>query len=185
MPTDLSDMTAQIIDELDPDDLPAIGSVHVRSWQSAYANVLPPDRLQEDIARALKEGWAQYRHDRNDLVLVARSAGDRTILLGFCAIWCRPEPYLDNLHVAPEAGGRGIGRALLQAAASHLVARGHTGLSLTVFQANNRARFFYARLGGLESEAPPQMVFGEIVPCVAVSWPDLATLAADGPSLCG
>ena len=54
---------------------------------------------------------------------------------------------MSDLAVAPEAEGRGAGRALMGAAEAWARARGHRRIALDVFAANGRARAVYGRLG--------------------------------------
>ena len=57
--------------------------------------------------------------------------------------------HVEVLAVAPQAQGRGVARALMEAAESWARARGDAFLTLNVFDANARARRVYARLGYL------------------------------------
>ena len=60
---------------------------------------------------------------------------------------------LDNLHVLPGLRGAGIGRRLLTDAATWIADRfPGTPMYLTVFFANENARAFYCRMGGIASE---------------------------------
>ena len=63
--------------------------------------------------------------------------------LGFIGLL---DDFIGGLFVAPEAQGRGVGRALVEHA---LATRGR--LALEVYEANPRARGFYARLGFVET----------------------------------
>jgi GNAT superfamily N-acetyltransferase len=55
-------------------------------------------------------------------------------------------PWVDQLYVDPSATGRGLGSSLIE----HAKARRPDGLDLWTFQANARARRFYARHGFVE-----------------------------------
>jgi GNAT superfamily N-acetyltransferase len=55
--------------------------------------------------------------------------------------------HVSDIVVAPEAEGRGVGRALMEAAEDWARGRGYRLLSLHVFEANARARALYERLG--------------------------------------
>jgi len=59
----------------------------------------------------------------------------------------RPHAHLSILAVSAAAEGRGVGRALLQAAEDWARARGHDAITLHVFVANERARALYERVG--------------------------------------
>jgi GNAT superfamily N-acetyltransferase len=58
-----------------------------------------------------------------------------------------PRLYLEDLYVAPEARGRGHGRALLAALAEIAVARGWRRMEWSVLDWNESAIAFYAGLG--------------------------------------
>lgn len=157
-------------------DLPRIAALHAESWQAAYAGEFPKARLEGEIREQLLQKWAAYQPQPGDILLLAEHAGTPAKLLGFCAVWCRPEPYLDNLHVSPAAQGLGTGSALFRAAVRQLLAQGQQSLSLTVFQSNQKARAFYAGLQGTETGELELDVFGTLVPSVTVVWPDLSRL---------
>ncbi|MFF8309407.1 GNAT family N-acetyltransferase [Streptomyces lydicus] len=77
-----------------------------------------------------------------------------------------------GLFVAPEAQGAGIGRLLVE----HAAAR-HGALTLEVFEANARARRFYARLGFSErgrrtdeDTGHPLIALERAAPLKSVSW---------------
>jgi GNAT superfamily N-acetyltransferase len=57
--------------------------------------------------------------------------------------------WVDQLYVAPDRLGEGIGRRLLELAKSRADA---DGLQLWTFQVNDRARRFYERNGFIEAE---------------------------------
>ena len=160
----------------EPSDFPSIGQLHALSWQSAYGENFSPERLYGDLSRHLQRFWNQHQVRSTDIIMVAESTGEEPRLLGFCAIWCRDAPYLDNLHVNPADKGIGVGRALLAAAARELTARGHGSLWLSVFETNRSARAFYARMGGTEAGTFDEDVYGEPVRSMKVVWNDLSTL---------
>jgi ribosomal protein S18 acetylase RimI-like enzyme len=154
------------------EDLPAIAAIHAASWRSAYRDVLPADYLAGPVESDLLAHWQGVRMGGQDVVLVA-GAGDPT---GFIAVWCRPDPIIDNLHVLPGCRSGGIGTALMRGAAAALTARGHDTASLWVFTANARAVRFYERLGGKVAERTEKEVFGHRVPSLRMVWEGLGPL---------
>ncbi|MDF1794729.1 MAG: N-acetyltransferase [Thalassobaculaceae bacterium] len=166
------------IREARPEDIPEIADLHTRSWRANYGTEFSSEELGGTIQDGLHEQWRRYRPAPSDLVLVARGSGGEGSLLGFGAIWCRPDPYLDNLHVAPDALGAGVGRALLREARIRLQSRGLVSLSLSVFKSNEAARRFYARVGGTEVKEYRRTVFGAEILFIRVAWPDLTRLTA-------
>ena len=59
----------------------------------------------------------------------------------------KPHGHVEILAVEPAVEGRGIGRALLDAAEGWARSREYDHLTLNVFAANERARAVYGRLG--------------------------------------
>jgi ribosomal protein S18 acetylase RimI-like enzyme len=70
----------------------------------------------------------------------------------------------------------GIGRALMAAVAHDLLARGHTGATLWVLEANSPARRFYEVLGGKLVATREQERDGFRATGIAYGWPDLTVL---------
>jgi ribosomal protein S18 acetylase RimI-like enzyme len=120
-----------------PADLPAMAEVFVAAWRDGYRGVVPDaviDGWTPDSAQAeLGEGTG--------LDVVALDDADTVI--GFVR-YQSDARYLASLYVAPSAGGRGVGRALLRHA---LDAMAGQVVTLWVFEANARARVLYERAG--------------------------------------
>ncbi len=132
-------------------------------------------RLRERDVDAAIAVWARARWD-TQLVVEERMAhtpeDDRRyfceVLMRECRIWVAEqggdvvglmalgEGRIDQLHVDPDAQGRGIGSRLLELAKATCP----TGLRLFTFQRNERARAFYERRGfevvRLGTSPPPE-----------------------------
>jgi len=156
-------------------DLPDIASLHIQSWRDAYAGVLPASFLGAPLEREFTSYWRDMNIQARDVVLVAESKG----LCGFIAVWCRPKPYIDNLHIKPSFRSKNIGSALLTSAAEELRAQRHTTAYLWVFESNAKAVRFYERMGGVITEKSPQDIFGYSIPSLKVEWSDLAIISRD------
>ena len=157
-------------------DLPAIAAIHAASWKDAYRGILPDNYLRHGVVVDLQRHWQTVELRPDDVILVADDNG----IAGFVAVWCRPEPFIDNLHVTPEMRSRGLGRALLEAAAACLMQMGRSTAYLWVLEANRRALAFYEGLGGMRLETANKPVFGHLLPSVKVQWSDLSVLARGG-----
>jgi len=153
-------------------DLPDIASLHIQSWRDAYAGVLPASFLNEPLEQEFTSYWRDIAIQPQDVVLVAESA----YLCGFIAVWCRPTPYIDNLHVNPSLRSKNIGTTLLTSAADVLLAQGHTTGYLWVFESNQKAVRFYERMGGIITEKSPQDIFGYSIPSLKIEWKDLTAI---------
>jgi ribosomal protein S18 acetylase RimI-like enzyme len=120
-----------------PADLPAMAEVFLAAWRGGYRGVVPDtviDAWTPESARAELAGG-----DGLDVVAL----DDAGTVIGFARY--RPDSgYLASLYVAPSAGGRGAGRALLRHALDAMPGR---DVTLWVFEGNARARDLYARAG--------------------------------------
>jgi ribosomal protein S18 acetylase RimI-like enzyme len=154
-----------------PADLPAIRGLHLANWREAYRGLVPDAALAGAAEGYLSARWRPEALDRDSVVV----ADDGPVLLGFVA--ARPEPaghvYVDNLHVAPMARGRGLSRRLMARVAQEAGAR---SVRLTVLDGNAPARAVYARWGGVESAPFAAEFLGVTVQDRQVDWPSGAAL---------
>jgi ribosomal protein S18 acetylase RimI-like enzyme len=158
------------------DDLTTIASIHATSWRDAYAGILPADYLRDQVQQDLEAYWKQREILPQDVVLVADTSDGP---VGFIAVWCRPSPFIDNLHVLPSMRSRGIGAALMEAAAGRLIAQGHSTAHLWVFERNEAAIRFYQRLGAIKGGQEMKEVFGHKVPSLRLEWSDLGAIGTN------
>ncbi len=135
-------------------DADALALVHVRTWQSAYAGIVPAEYL----AALDPDTWADRRRARmaepSEFDTLVAEEGGR--LHGFVTYG----PYRHGagavdptvgeilaIYVHPDAQGRGVGRALMDDAVAALAARGVTEVRLWVLAENAPSRRFYERYG--------------------------------------
>ncbi len=75
---------------------------------------------------------------------------------GFAMAWTAAgDSELLTVAVVPEARRRGVGGALVQAAAAHVLARGAVSMNLEVAEDNAAARTLYEKLGFAQSGRRP------------------------------
>lgn len=145
-------------------DADAIADLHTRSRQVAYRGLYGDHYLDHqlpEISRAIWRKRFETYSPRDDLILAAMEAAG-PIALAYASFRVNPEVGLlvDNLHVAPERKGEGLGSRLLSAVARWLC-EDHAGapLHLEVYAPNADALGFYVRKGGVEvaryRETPP------------------------------
>jgi GNAT superfamily N-acetyltransferase len=138
------------IGESDIDD---VARVHVRSWQSGYAGVVPSAFLDElDPA----EFAVRRRYTSVPAGGGAVCAVDDGRIVGHAAFGpYRPEKdvidesmgELYSIYVDPSQWGTGAGHRLFATAKEHLAAGGFPDMRLWVLEDNHRARRFYERQG--------------------------------------
>jgi ribosomal protein S18 acetylase RimI-like enzyme len=157
-------------------DLPFLAAVQTESWRDTYRDVFPEVWLADQIAADMERHWGEVEIRPEDVLLVAEKNG----IIGFIAVWCRPDPFIDNLHVKPAERSRRVGSSLMKTAASRLLQRGYVTAYLWVVANNQRAIRFYERLGGIRTEQAVHNLFGYTVPVVKIVWPDISVICSSG-----
>lgn len=165
-------------------DLPIIAEIHLKGWELAYGDFISADQLaamQPDRRLAL---WHAWLADEKKLILVGGIGDDidgfvlggpvkdHEITDGASLEDFDCEIY--SLHCRAAVQGKGLGRALLGAAAAAWAAEGRTALMLWAY-ADNAYRKFYERIGG-------EIIAHGIddgIPDVAYGWRDLARLTGE------
>jgi ribosomal protein S18 acetylase RimI-like enzyme len=153
-------------------DLEAITALHIESCKDAYSHIFPAEFLEEQLPENLRRHWRTIEIRREDLVLIA----EEEALIGFVAVWCRPAPFIDNLHVRPFYRSKKVGTALMATVAEQLIGRGHKTAYLWVFESNGRAIRLYERLGGVQREKTERAVFGYDVLSCRIEWDNLNSI---------
>lgn len=125
-----------------PGDAEAVARVHVRTWQAAYAHVLPSERLAELSVERRAAQWREWPP------LVAEVDGT---VVGFVSVGPSRDSdasgELFAIYVDPDHWGTGAGRDLITAGERCLRELGHVDAILWVLEDNPRARRFYERAG--------------------------------------
>jgi GNAT superfamily N-acetyltransferase len=137
-------------------DAAAITAVHCQSWLETYQGLIPQGVIEARaiVDKRLSEWRERLREPHSkQVVFVAESHGN---VHGF--IWIAQsdastlkrtpgfEDHIHALYVLASDHKRGVGRALVGAAAGAMLQRGSRSLSLDVL-ASNPARQFYEHLG--------------------------------------
>lgn len=163
-------------------DAAAIARIHVETWRTTYAGILPDAYLVGLHRGRQAAGWRRsLAADRGGrLTLVMEEAG--TGIVGFASAGpvrpaerpcasddVRGEVY--TLYVGSDWQGHGYGRALLQGVLANLVANDLGGVIAWVIEANP-ARFFYEAMGGVRLAARRERFAGSDLDEVGYVWHD-------------
>ena len=131
-------------------DIPAMANILMRSSRLAYT-FMSWDHSDDDFT-----GFVDASFDQWDAVRIAQA---RCGPVGF---HCLLKDVVDQLFVAPEAQGQGIGSILLR----DVMALRSAGFTLRTFSANRRARVFYEgrglvaiEFGRSEAENEPDVTY--------------------------
>jgi ribosomal protein S18 acetylase RimI-like enzyme len=149
---------------VEPGDAAALGEIHVRTWQAAYAHVFGAERLAAMSAERRTEQWRRWLADGVEAWVYEDEAGT---VVGF--VWigdsreAPDEGELFAIYVLPEAWGSAAGRELMAAGRDALQAAYPTSI-LWVLEDNPRARRFYEREGWtLDGGRKEDEVLGSVV----------------------
>jgi GNAT superfamily N-acetyltransferase len=136
-----------------PGDAAAVAEVFLDSFHATYEFPLahPDDEVR---------GWVRDRLVPMHETSVAEDDG------GVVAFMALLPGHLEQLYVAPDRLGGGIGRQLVDLAKE----RSPAGLSLWTFQVNDRARRFYERNGFVAAEFGDGSTNQERQPDVRYDW---------------
>ena len=134
----------------DPQDCDAMLALFPRLASFDLPNGRNPDHLWGGDAEMLRD-WARSGN-ADCLVNVAKEAdgtivGVAMVTLGPELLSHAPSAHLEAIAVAEKAEGKGVGKALLEAAEAGARERGALSMSLHVFSTNVRARRVYQRAG--------------------------------------
>jgi L-amino acid N-acyltransferase YncA len=165
-----------------PDDAEAIADAHVRGWLTTYRGLVPDSILDGLSVERRTTFW------RDTIAAETEAASASPAVAAFPAAaartWVVEEagkvrgfassgPVRDQpdglaaagevfaIYLAPEARGRGLGRALFEHVVGDLRGRGFAPIVVWVFEANAATRGFY-EAAGFELDGARQPVdFGE------------------------
>jgi|SRR5215831_21290950 len=158
-------------------DAVAIARVHVESWRTTYAGIVPDEYLS-----GLDEGlrvklWREWLSG-DTAVLVAE---DTSGVVGFAhagkirepVVTCDAELY--SLYLLKDAQRRGTGSALVRAMAALLEERRFRSMAVWVLE-RNPSRSFYDRSGARLAASRVIEIGGAKLLEIAYWWPDLAAM---------
>lgn len=167
------DVPAPSVRAARPDDAGAIADAHVRGWLAAYRGLVPDSILDSLSVGRRTTFWRDtISAETRGSVPAARTwvveaAGQVQGFASTGAIRDQPDGLarageVFAIYLAPEARGRGFGRALFTHAVEDLRARGFDPIVVWVFEANVGARDFYEAAAFRPDGARQPVDFGEV-----------------------
>jgi ribosomal protein S18 acetylase RimI-like enzyme len=163
------------------EDARGIARVHVRTWQSAYRDLLDESFLQSLSEESRAQGWQDTlaREGTSEFTLVAEESAQ---IVGFVSggpEWSgdplfRGQVYA--IYILPTHQRQGIGRDLIRAAARELLIQNLTSMLIWVL-VGNPASEFYEILGGRFVREQLMQIGSQTLTEIAYGWTDIAPLA--------
>lgn len=169
-----------------PGDGDGIGRVHVETWRTTYAGIVPADYLAELSAKKRGEFWENFilKADPDRFLLVAHSP--ETGIVGFASGGVPFHPVegysgeIYAIYTVKEFQGQGLGRRLMSAGADQLLKRDLRSMLVWVLAANAAARGAYEALGGTPIGSKVDKISGTELEEICYGWSDISDLASGG-----
>ena len=160
------------------DDAAAIARVHVDTWRSTYAGIIPQHYLDSLTIQNRTVSWVRMleRSTGGLCTLVSEDHDGRVV--GFVAAGPlrhrdpRFQAEISSLYVLRSHQHGSHGRRLFMAAANRLSQRGYRGLFVWVL-ADNPARTFYEILGGEEVGETTRAFAGKMLTEIGYGWTEI------------
>jgi GNAT superfamily N-acetyltransferase len=162
-------------------DASGIAAVHVATWRSAYADILPDGvltrlsttRLAHYYEHSIRLGLAMH-------VAATFGRNGEPPVLGFCSASRARDSKLgdgeiETLYMLDDYQNRGLGGQLLRTSAKHLWQIGCRSVFTWVLS-ENPSRYFYQRMGGKCIAQGTTEVGGETFAQTAFAWDPIETL---------
>ena len=173
------------IREADLIDAGAIARVHVDTWRTAYAGIVPAEYLAGLSYADREQMWKHYLTAGTPAasMLVAETEGCEIVGFAYGAperegkLLYRGELFA--IYVLKGHQRRGVGRRLFSAMALHFISQDIDSMLLWVLEDNHPARRFYELMGGEYVEQKTITIGGTDLIEVAYGWKDITEIAVE------
>lgn len=145
------------------EDAPAIAAIHVRTWQAAYAGIVPSDYLAGLSEQEKTAFWQQQLAVNRGVVLVAVNDDE---IVGWASGGLSRDADVESgsevyaIYVSPEFWGRGVGRRLMRRVEGAISPC--SIITLWVLGQNQHAQGFYRKIGYEFDGAEKTVQFGSV-----------------------
>ena len=163
-------------------DVPQIARVHVDSWRTTYAGIVPVDFLANMSYEEFEARWRGWMGELGGYGIFYAAELRSGQIVGFASGGRRREDrypeYEGELYAAyllREHQRKGLGRQLLGAVAEGLAAKGRHSMLAWVL-AENPSRHFYEAVGGALLGSQEIEIGGVTLEEVAYGWDDTQNL---------
>ena len=171
-------------------DIPSLARVHVDSWRSTYAGIVPDEYLSDLSYRDRESFWEAVlttaRPGISNFVAETPS-GDVVGMAGGGPERSGSETYHGELYLVyllAEYQRRGLGRRLVSAVAGKLLADGTDSMMVGVLEDNRPACRFYQTLGGERVDRRTVSIGGSDLVEVFYGWRDITMLTEGSREPC-
>ena len=162
-----------------------MAKVHVDTWRTTYAGIVPADFLSGLSYQRRERGWTNaLESDHSDQSNYVAETGEGEII-GFASSGPEREGdpiykrELYAIYVFKQHQKRGVGRNLVSAVARQTLVDGIQSLLVWVLEDNHSGCRFYESLGGLKVGRKAIEIGGIDLVEVSYGWKNIADLVMD------
>lgn len=145
-----------------------LSDVHAAAWREAYSGIIPAIALEKMIVRRSGRWWRDAASKGRGL-LVLEVGGKVAGYASFGAARTRNDAQvaeIQEIYLAPEYQGIGLGKRLFFAVTKTVRARGYGRLLVRALAENDRALVFYERRGGKVAGRTEETLGGKSLACI-------------------
>jgi ribosomal protein S18 acetylase RimI-like enzyme len=161
-------MTSLVIDVRPArlNDAAQLSDVYAAAWREAYSGIIPALTLQKMIVRRSAPWWRETMKRRAVLVLeVGGAIAGYSTFAPAAGVSRSGAAEIQELYLAPEYQGIGLGVRLFSAALKRIKSRGYGRVLVRTLAENERANGFYKRHGGRLIARSEETLGGRALPC--------------------
>jgi ribosomal protein S18 acetylase RimI-like enzyme len=164
------------------EDAPGIANVHIDTWRTTYAGIVPQAYLDQLSYEERTRRWNSWLSNPQTYTYVAEDESRQ--IVGFVS--GGPENTGDPtykaelyaIYILKAYQGQGTGRRLTETLVKRLLQEGMTSMLLWTLPTSPASRFYEA-LGGQQSKTKQAELGGIQITEVAYGWTNLHTLLED------
>ena len=166
-------------------DAPGVARVQVDTWRTAYRGMVPDSYLDGMSYEDSAERWGRglSNPERRGFAFVAKDEAGEIVGFAVGGPQRSDVPGYDGqlyaIYVLQDQQGKGIGRALAQAIARELLARGMRSMVVWVLTENHPSRRFYESLGGVWLREGEFELDGLMLKETGYGWEDISSIVSD------
>ncbi|WP_026673724.1 GNAT family N-acetyltransferase [Alkalihalobacterium bogoriense] len=159
-------------------DAKGIGKVHVDSWKTTYANIVPDDYLRNLTYERREQVWLNeipnsgvYVAENNEGEIVGFSSGGKERSGKYNGY----DGELYAIYILKEYQGKGIGKALLKQIVDEIKGMGLNSMLVLVLK-DNISRLFYEAHGAKKIDAVEIDIAGKKLSELVYGWEDIKNI---------
>ncbi|MBU8915202.1 GNAT family N-acetyltransferase [Bacillus sp. FJAT-29953] len=159
-------------------DAKGIAKVHVDSWKTTYANIVPDEYLNNLIFESREQLWVDnipnggvYVAENDEGEIVGFSSGGKERSGKYSGF----DGELYAIYILKEYQGKGIGSALVKPIIDEIKALGIHSMLVLVLK-DNSSRLFYEALGGKKIDKIEVEIAGRKLSELVYGWEDIRNI---------